>query len=82
MIDSVTGKLVVLFNDDEFGPYIRLRCYEDAMGLEELFDGVYHIPYWTRKTKELLESGGNEYYFGCAVDVAKLQAILDSIDLS
>ncbi len=78
MIDSISGKRIVLLEHNEHGPYIRVLSFEDGNALEDLLD-EYYIPYWIKKPPELLDLGGSEYYFGCAVDLVKLQAILDLI---
>ncbi|MBD8189804.1 hypothetical protein IFU20_26850 [Pseudomonas viridiflava] len=79
MIDSKTGRKINVFIDPKYGPYIRVSVYEDAGALEDLFDEQYFVLYWKSTPAELIDDGGNEYYFGSAADPIKLQAILDSI---
>lgn len=44
-----------------------------------LLNEKYFVLYWKSTPPELVDDGGNEYYFGNAADPVKLQFILDSI---
>jgi hypothetical protein len=79
VIDSKTGKRVVVSVDNVYGPYIRVSTYSDAGALEDVLDDQYYVLYWKKVPKEFEADGGNEYYFGGAADPEKLQAILDEI---
>ncbi|AVI82626.1 hypothetical protein BTW15_25845 [Pseudomonas syringae pv. tomato] len=79
MIDSKIGKRVTVFIHSEYGPFIRISTYDDAGALEDLLDEKYFVLYWKSTPPELVDDGGNEYYFGNAADPVKLQFILDSI---
>ncbi|KPW97422.1 hypothetical protein B7R56_27165 [Pseudomonas savastanoi pv. retacarpa] len=79
MIDSKVGERVVVSIHSKYGPYIRVSTYDDAGALEDLLDEKYFVLYWKSTPPELLDDGGNEYYFGNAADPVKLQFILDSI---
>lgn len=81
MIDSKTGKRIVVLIDDDAGPYIRVSNWNDADALEDLLSGTYDALYEIKTPKEFLEDGGTEYYFGNAADPEKLQSILDEIIL-
>jgi len=80
MIDSVTGKRVVVCIDNIYGPYIRVSSFQDGGAMEDLLDEKFFVLYWKGTPDDLKDLGGNEYYFGGAVDPFKLQTILDSIE--
>lgn len=79
MIDSKTGERVIVLVHSKYGPFIRVSTYDDAGALEDLLDEKYFVLYWKSTPHELIDDGGNEYYFGSAADPVKLQFILDSI---
>lgn len=79
MIDSKTGKRVLVCVHEKYGPYIRISNYGDAGALEDVFDDHYYVLYWKASAKEFETDGGSEYYFGGAADPIKLQSILDEI---
>ncbi|WP_080922174.1 MULTISPECIES: hypothetical protein [Pseudomonas] len=79
MRDSKTGEIIMVAIHPKYGPFIRVSTYEDAGALEDLLDEKYFVVYWKSVPHDLVDSGGNEYYFGNAADPLKLQIILDSI---
>lgn len=81
MIDSKTGERIVVLNNDDSGPYIRVSTWNDADGLEDLLSGKYDVLYEMKTPEEFKADGGKEYYFGNAADPDKLQRILDDINL-
>ncbi|NWB98488.1 hypothetical protein HX882_21550 [Pseudomonas gingeri] len=79
MIDVVTGLRVVVLVHEIYGPYVRVSSYEDGGAFEDALDDECHVPYWKKTPMELRAMGGNEYYFGWATDIEKLQEIIDGI---
>jgi len=82
MIDSNTGKKVIVLIDREAGPFIRISNWNDADELEDLLADKYDVLFEMKTPKEFEVDGGKEYYFGNVADPIKLQNILDEIDLS
>lgn len=80
MIDSKTGERVIVRMSEKYGPYIRVTTYDDAGALEDALDDQYFVLYWKTTPEDVKSDGGNEYYFGNAADVAKVQSILDEIN--
>jgi hypothetical protein len=81
MIDSITGKRVVVLMDKDLGPYIRISYWGDGSDLEDFLSDVYGIIYEKQDVDDLNEHAGSEYYFGNAADPEKLQCILDEIQI-
>lgn len=81
MIDSKTGKRVVVLIHNEAGPYIRVSTWNDADALEDLLSDKYDVLYEMKTPEELKAEGGKEYFFGNAADPVKLQRIIDEISL-
>jgi glucose-6-phosphate 1-dehydrogenase len=79
MIDSKTGKKIIVHVDKKYGPFIRVSTYDDAGALEDVLDDHYHVLYWMTTPEELKDYGGHEYYFGNAASQEKIQKILDEI---
>lgn len=78
MIDTGTGKRVVVLLDSQYGPYIRVLDSNDAGALEDVLDNDY-VLYWPQTPSDFQETGAREYYFGWAVDAGKLQDLIDDI---
>ncbi|EAS64862.1 hypothetical protein L4D04_21490 [Photobacterium angustum] len=81
MIDSKTGKRIIVLIDKDSGPYIRVSTWNDADALEDLLSDKYDVLYEMKTPEEFREDGGKEYYFGNVADPEKLQKILDEIIL-
>ena len=81
MIDTKTGKRIVVQIDESAGPYITVSTWNDADELEDLLSEKYDVLFEMKNPEELREDGGMEYYFGNAADPEKLQRILDEIVL-
>lgn len=81
MIDSKTKKRVIVMQDLEYGPYVRVSTWADMDFLEDVLSEDYYILFDMRFPKELEEDGGQEFLFGNAADSGKLQKILDEIEV-
>ncbi|MBK5478435.1 hypothetical protein JFU04_20385 [Pseudomonas sp. TH21] len=80
MIDRISGERVVVLISEEYGPYFRISGQSEPEWLKAILEGKYYLPYWVSKVPSLDGEGMLEYFFGCAADQQKLQAIVDKIN--
>ena len=80
MIDNATGKRLLVEHSPQDGFFVRISNANDHYGFDELLDN-YFLPYEYRLPEDLKVAGGCEYHFGEAVNIEKLQDIIDEIEV-
>lgn len=77
MIDSTTGKKLVVQISKDGEPYLEVLDWNDANFLEDELGDTYDIPY-----HYLVREGydGTTYVFGSVADPVKLQEIIDKVN--
>jgi hypothetical protein len=80
MIDNKTHQRVLVTYDPLIGYFVRISNANDYYGFNELIDN-YFLPYAYSYPEDLKEVGGCEYHFGKAINIEKLQAIIDEIEV-